>query len=410
MDFVIVTSTMKSVQSIRSALRQHVQGAMTEEMPDGDRRRRGRVETVYRPRDEPASRDQGPISESEEQRRGPGPRDFEDLVELGEADDETVAKALKGEVGGIIRRAVGTEGIDALGWYVPFHVYGSRWGIYIPVSGILYLAGGPLAGLPVNFQQRTKIALRMVHQHELFHFATEYACAQLELATSKAVYNKRSVLMDPRLRFFVQEECVANAWMLRSFRGGKAELRPRGTLDQIRNFIEGQPPGYRDAPSIVRADRFEAACHDLLCKYNGAAVGPAGIDEINATWLYPMRPRIEWHACPIHIVHDEDELSLPRLGVDYFSQIEAIEETPSFRKQLRAMGESNHKAWRKVRRILADTTASYGLDFKLWERRGADSVYSVRVSRSVRAHLRYTRPERRWYAEAIGEHKAMGHG
>lgn len=36
--------------------------------------------------------------------------------------------------------------------------------------------------------------------------------------------------------------------------------------------------------------------------------------------------------------------------------------------------------------------------------------YSVRVKGSLRAHLRYDRNQAVWFAEAIGDHKAMGRG
>ena len=47
---------------------------------------------------------------------------------------------------------------------------------------------------------------------------------------------------------------------------------------------------------------------------------------------------------------------------------------------------------------------------KLWERTGHGDVYSVRLSKGYRAHLRYNRAEQRWYAEQVGDHQRMGHG
>jgi hypothetical protein len=60
-------------------------------------------------------------------------------------------------------------------------------------------------------------------------------------------------------------------------------------------------------------------------------------------------------------------------------------------------------------KILIDSTLP-GLDFKHFQDRG-ERVYSVRVNKSVRAHLRRIPMPSGWLeAFRIGSHKEMGHG
>src|SRR5262245_7017361 len=66
---------------------------------------------------------------------------------IGQADDRT--EALEGGDGFRIEGRVqpppkppdvDTFGADALAFWVPFHFYRERWGIYIRLSGVVYLA------------------------------------------------------------------------------------------------------------------------------------------------------------------------------------------------------------------------------------------------------------------------------
>ncbi len=65
--------------------------------------------------------------------------------------------------------------------------------------------------------------------------------------------------------------------------------------------------------------------------------------------------------------------------------------------------------WQMRKNDLARSTTLKSLDFKQWKKAGPN-VYSVRVDSSYGAHLRYVRNESVWFAEAIGDHKTMGHG
>ena len=60
------------------------------------------------------------------------------------------------------------------------------------------------------------LAFRLIHQHEMFHFAADYALAQLEVLSGKPVWlPAREQLRDKMLGYRVHEEQLANAWMMR---------------------------------------------------------------------------------------------------------------------------------------------------------------------------------------------------
>lgn len=67
---------------------------------------------------------------------------------------------MNGADGESIKKAVLAKGIDALGWYVPFHAKGVQWGIYVPASGLACLIANVFADLPVDLPTRLLIAFR----------------------------------------------------------------------------------------------------------------------------------------------------------------------------------------------------------------------------------------------------------
>src|SRR5690606_20777509 len=97
-----------------------------------------------------------------------------------EAELEAGLVRVAGDGGDEIRRKVMHQGTDALGWYVPFHYTGIQWGIYLPVSGIVSLASTCFSSLKISASEKLLISMRAIHQHELLHFAVNYAVGQLE--------------------------------------------------------------------------------------------------------------------------------------------------------------------------------------------------------------------------------------
>jgi len=219
-------------------------------------------------------------------------------------------------------------------------------------------------------------------------------------------------LRDPSRGYIILEEQIANASMIRSFWGGKASQRVRGKTDAVRNFVSKQPIGYRDGGRITRKSEFSKCCELLSRDYVQKIPGynPQHLEAIDLNALYPLYPTIDWRYCPIHIIHNEQRFGIPPIDLVLFRKVTNIIETKSFLKNLRKLSTHIQRAWEKVKRMLIETTTAGGLDFKFWERRGDQTIYSVRVKKNYRAHLVYWGKDNIWEAIAVGTHKEMGHG
>jgi ADP-ribosylglycohydrolase len=94
--------------------------------------------------------------------------DFDPVIEIGADVDETFP-ALGGEAGEQIRRSFLLYGMDALGWYVSFHVVKVQWGIYIPVTGIAYLIKNALSKLTATLDAKANLGSEWVEDYRQWH-------------------------------------------------------------------------------------------------------------------------------------------------------------------------------------------------------------------------------------------------
>jgi hypothetical protein len=341
-----------------------------------------------------------------------GQGSLEEVFEFGaEVDAELTKAALGGSGAEQIRQSVLVKGIEALAFYVPLHVRGSQWGIYVPISSVLYLGMLFSKDTQADWNTCLKLAFRCLHQHELFHFATDYFTTQLELLMNEPCYKPARHLRDTDLGYILLEEKCANTQMLRALERPPVTLRVPHRMRALRKFVSLQPKGYRDSLQVKSREDFESNCNDLAIGYIDSIIAQTeGIDAINYMALYPLWPDIDWQLCAVHIIHDEHRLDLPILDILRFANISAISETDRFEKEYLALPKAIRTKWEKAKRQLQHSTALSGLDFKLWERRDGEPIYSVRLSKSHRAHIRYNRDEKAWYADSVGDHKQMGHG
>jgi len=162
---------------------------------------------------------------------------------------------------------IGDWGADVLAFYLPFHFYKDRWGIYLLASGVFYLAcfikgapklpqeeaidllvGGRRAPLKPGDERFLRLAERVLWEHEAFHFASELAASRSELIAKTRVYgpyfSDRSAAP--------HEEALANAQALNH--GARKEAQP--VRDRLRDMMKGQGPGYRDFDRWISARRF----------------------------------------------------------------------------------------------------------------------------------------------------------
>jgi hypothetical protein len=273
------------------------------------------------------------------------------------------------------------------------------------------LAQAAFAKLDLEPVAKIQLAFRAILDHELFHFATDYAVGQAELAQHHAWWvpfkTSRRDQVSPCCPI---EEQLANAYMLRRFRTGP---KLRGKQEALRLFTKQQPVGYKDAHKI-KPDDWPDELAKLASEYGALwAVDffPEGTVFGNAyDWeaQFPIRPAVDWRYCPIHLVDDSQRFGLPEGWLEPFSRLEQVMESTAFKKQLAQLSLALQKAWDRAKQKL-HTGITSGCDFKPWPRGGAD-IWSCRVGDNFRVHLRHDRAGGFWEAVAIGSHKAMGHG
>jgi hypothetical protein len=332
------------------------------------------------------------------------------VFEFGAEIDET-RPLLKGQESERIRKSVELKGMDALGCYVTFHVKNLQWGVYISTSGIAYLIQNAFAALPVSFETKAHLSFYSILQHELFHFATDYMVSQWEILLQQPLHIRASKAQKQQPPGYSStEEMLANAFMLKALRTGKPALKIKGKTEALRQFTLLQPEGYRDG-GTVKASQWEEELIVLALQY----LRPTSVVHNELLDLpypfdfgafYPLQPKIDWRYCPIHVVHDEHRLEIPRILLNLFSALHNIQESEQFLSMLSQLSPVIRKKWHKTKHLLS-VALTPGADFKKWPPAGKN-VYSVRVDRSFRAHLAYS--GKSWVALEIGSHSQMGHG
>lgn len=409
---------MTPVSKIRSGLSE-IPGALVSYPPDEDYRGFEQGVVV-----ETLSEGQGvqakeltcaPISPDED-----GPEEdqeipeFDPVIEIGPEIEEAI-QAYGGEAGERIRRSVELHGVEALGWYVSFHYTGVQWGAYISLSGIAYLMCKVFSALPATWETKAHLAFHAILNHELFHFATDYAVAQAELMLEEPwMVPAKRAFRAGHPPYCQQEEKLANGYMLRAFRTMKPALRVRGKQGALREFVRAQPPGYRDG-DLVSREGWDANLGGLIDEYLRHTVKGAGnihLDGRTGSWnwpqVFPIRPKIDWRHCPIHLVHDGARFGIPGGWINFFSRLGEIRETEKFEKMLSRLDPATQDSWHRTKERL-QIMITGGADLKKWPK-GGPNVWSVRVNQACRAHLLYEAPQGSWTALSIGGHKEMGHG
>ncbi len=314
----------------------------------------------------------------------------------------------------VVNQSVRLSGMDALGWYVSFRHPGSTWGVHVTVSGIIYLIKEVFAGLQVPLETKVKLAFQAILNHELFHFATDYTVAQAELAHQESWYLPAvKEFRASALGHSIIEEQLANAYMLKSFKAMKLDLRVRGKSDALKAFTALQPKGYCDGWKVQGGHwdtLLEKLAHGYGCRgAKGSTHSLLWTEGLGYDWpsQFPIRPRIDWRQCPIHLVDDHDRIEVSEGLIHYFSKLGTIEESDKFRKALQTIDCRIQKAWNSTKDKLRATILP-SADFKKWPN-GGPNIYSVRVNDNFRAHLEKKDPDH-WIALRIGSHKEMGHG
>jgi len=157
-----------------------------------------------------------------------------------ELDDRQMREALSQHPGRDFERLVQLNGVDALGWYLPFHQRIAQHGIYISSAGALWLAKRCFRrkysdDVRTDISTKLHYAVHAILRHETFHFAAECMTANWELATGATCYLKANKDLKSKAGYIEKEEALANAYMLRGFRWASSATRGANGIEPVRS-------------------------------------------------------------------------------------------------------------------------------------------------------------------------------
>ena len=278
-----------------------------------------------------------------------------------------------------IGRKVSDSGIDVLAWYRSFHWDPpEKWGIYIPVSSIYYLARNFDPNVDASrFLHLINRAFKVLVIHECFHYVVDMAAAVLESADSFRHNIYAPYSLDRRS----PEESVANAWTL------SKHLSPYHR--QVKNFMDHQPPPYtqfRDFSGVGLTDGLRRIAERLV---TGAGGNVEPIEHIfNLDDKVLKKSRI-----PIYILPDD---AVPQdspyfLGFAPRFDLNCVIKSDRFEKSLRKLRKGFpvvEKMLDKALDTLTHGSSTGGLRFKKME--GPNDKYEFRLNQGLRVIASYS--------------------
>lgn len=297
------------------------------------------------------------------------------------------------------------QGIDALAWYVSFHKSSGDWGIFIPTSSLVYLELRHVNSLRLSQTAKRQVALELLLEHELFHFATDYVCAQWEVLLQAPCWRSLTQMRrDGGMTCIQLEEALANAYMLRVLEPRWSKLVQKA----VRRFIRRQPPGYNQAGDYTEDTSFGTALIELTKTYIGLHAIERGLNPYSTCFdhagLFPVHPTVPSGQCPIHIIHDLSRFSVPEISVRILKCIPEIVETEKFQKLYVQIPHDIQKRWARKKDQLKQMVP------RKPEFENFQDFFSLRLGHNFRVHLRPLAGYTCWEAFEIGTHTKMGHG
>lgn len=189
--------------------------------------------------------------------------------------------------------------IDALAYYLPFHFYQYRWGIYLRESGIRQVAATLLAGRAVaSPNDAVALASEVLLEHEYFHFMAELACSRGEVALLSHRY--APYFLDRRAAAL--EEALANARAFRAVR--RRWPAAKSILDA---WMRSQGPGYSDYARWCSDRAHREGCRAVA----GPMLGRAPSRSLPSEFLFEGL-RSARSCVPIRLLLDEGSLRIGR--------------------------------------------------------------------------------------------------
>jgi len=216
-----------------------------------------------------------------------------------------------------IKKVETTPNPDAYAYYCPFHFFRSSWGIYIYARGILAIAGyvSGKSRLSASNIDLINSVYRLLLEHETFHYWVEVACSRFETPTIDFTL-KAKIQAFPYEWYFIDriagehEEAMSNAHALRAL--GRYHLQRNypisaatGLQSLLSNFMEKQPPGYRDFATYLSTKDFKKGQDDVVDNIRENTylelVDPAPKSLVPGRHYFLDRDR---GPCPIYLVSD----------------------------------------------------------------------------------------------------------
>jgi plasmid maintenance system killer protein len=318
---------------------------------------------------------------------------------------------------------VSQSGVEALAWYSSFHretqsKHPAEWGIFIKESSLYYLSDRLFEDVIGESQNLTN-SFKLLLAHELFHYWTDLEIARLELITTRPLWRFdrwardenhriRSMFGPSTPRYWDLEEQLANSSMIRQIQEHEIPV----SEDALRNFVKNQPQGYRDGFESIEDFTFQTSCRELIRLKLGAMswIRNSSLFSQSFAAFSPMwfDGYTGYPGPPIFLVRDAHKVfrRAIELSEGLIQKIEIAEESRRFQKQLGRLHPDHQKQWVKKKSELAHRVPGHPEFEKL---AGISDVYSIRINRGYRAHLRFSRQDGVWIAEEIGSHSMMGH-
>lgn len=190
-------------------------------------------------------------------------------------------------------------GIDVLAWYQPYHCFGDRWGIYIRVNGIAYLASeilgahGPTALL---HRHAVRAAMEALLRHEESHFEVEVYATGLELDLGRPIY-RPYIQHFIRTGAFRREESLANRRMVHHH-WDHPPLGGAPTRTAVEALADAGPRDYSGWRDYMVAKNFDVAKNTLAAEITDACYIGMGTDPKmpgSRPGSGPQRPRYAFY-------------------------------------------------------------------------------------------------------------------
>lgn len=270
---------------------------------------------------------------------------------------------------------IDNSGIEAIAYYLSFHVDPRRWGIYLLTDRLEQFAVETFDLLPISDAEKLMLGYRFVIDHELFHYWTDVACAQSEYILRQPVYLPYlSGHPDLSSKLAQLEEAIANA---RAWRN----LPSRAAKDLAAVAMDAQPVGYCDWASHKTTRTFMEGKRRLGVEIDQDLSRRSPLSLSPHDWFFnERRPGASNRGVPLHRIGIGSRAARPY----YLAHARpvVIEESERFVRALRKLPTQVQKAWQRTKSDL-ETGAWKGC--KLGPLKGRQGVYACRVGIHHRA-------------------------